>query len=728
MSFASPVAAPVLVLLIAALAAAAIWSVARAPISRARRATLATLRLVSLLAIALLVMRPVIIRPAGPRGIVVPVLVDGSRSMGIVDESGATRFARATALVDGELSRALGGFQQARLALVDDVVPLAPGIGPTGGTSDLATALAQIAERYRGSNIPGVVLLSDGAETDAGDLPPGVPPVYAVPIGSDPPRDLEVVSIDADRDALSGSLVDLSVSIVSRGYGRQPVDVRLLADARPIDVRRVDPVADGLPFRVRFEVPAAGDAPVVYTVDVPARPDERVTANNTQSALVQPIERPRRVLFVEGAPGFEHGFVARAWTEDPLLDIDTVVRKGQNDSGQPTFYIQASADRAAALGHGVPVDRRTLFGYDAIVLGNVGRDLLTSEQVNALDAFVAKRGGGLLVFGARSFGPSGAASVSLGDLLPLGGGGPLRSDAARVSLERGEPNRVLVTADGARHPLLRVGAGVDPVQAWGAAPALAAISDAGQPRPGAQVLAVGSSGGALRPVLAVQQYGEGRTMTFTGEATFRWKMQRALDDRLFDTFWRQVARWLSASAGDPVTIAPIADVLPGGRTRVTAVVRSEAFEPVAGAAVEFVMTDPAGGVERVAARPDADASGRYVADWRPRVAGLHRVRATIRRAGAPASSAQRAVLVGGADVEMADPRRHDEVLRRLADASSGQLVEARNVAAIGAALRQRAANTPASTVEDLWHRPSVFLMLVALLCGEWALRRRWGLR
>ncbi len=220
MSFASPLPAPVFVLLVAALAAAAAWSVARAPLSRPRRATLAALRLVSLTAIALFLMRPVVIRPAGPRGVVIPILVDGSRSMSIPDDSGATRFARATSLVEHELSRALGGFQQARLALVDDVVVLGPRTLPQGTSSDLSAALAQVAERYRGANVPGIVLLSDGAETTAGDLPRGLPSVYAIPVGSDPGRDLEVVSLDVDRDALTGSLVDLSASVVSRGYGR----------------------------------------------------------------------------------------------------------------------------------------------------------------------------------------------------------------------------------------------------------------------------------------------------------------------------------------------------------------------------------------------------------------------------------------------------------------------------------------------------------------------------
>ena len=45
--------------------------------------------------------------------------------------------------------------------------------------------------------------------------------------------------------------------MVTHGYGREPIDVRLLAGGRAIDLRRVTPDAEGLPTRIRFELPPA---------------------------------------------------------------------------------------------------------------------------------------------------------------------------------------------------------------------------------------------------------------------------------------------------------------------------------------------------------------------------------------------------------------------------------------------------------------------------------------
>src|SRR5436190_22482410 len=90
---------------------------------------------------------------------------------------------------------------------------------------------------------------------------------------------------------------------------------------------------------------------------------------------------------------------------------------------------------------------------------------------------------------------------------------------------------------------------------WSVLPALAASAPLGGPRPGATVLAVTSSpGGAVYPVVAVQRYGQGRSMIFAGEASWRWKMLVASSNRSYEFFWRQAARWLSATAPDPIAI------------------------------------------------------------------------------------------------------------------------------------------------------------------------------
>ena len=83
-------------------------------------------------------------------------------------------------------------------------------------------------------------------------------------------------------------------------------------------------------------------------------------------------------------------------------------------------------------------------------------------------------------------------------------------------------------------------------QRWQAVPPLASISPLGAPRPGASVLAVtGGPGGTPRALVAVQRFGDGRSMIFTGEAVWRWRMLLPSTDLSYERFWRQAVRWLA---------------------------------------------------------------------------------------------------------------------------------------------------------------------------------------
>ena len=731
-------AVPLWVLPIVAIAIAllAIRTYSGLPVAGWRQCTLVALRAITLGLLALFLLRPVIVRQLPPSGNVVPVLIDASRSMNIRDGD-LTRFDRAVAFAVGPLSTALKDYRLEFLELRNEVGPLDRGRRASGDSSDLAAALGAVRDRCRGRSVPGVVLLSDGVDTGEADAA-GVPsdlPVFPFAIGQGAPlRDQEVLSVELDPEALPGSSVQLSVTVVSHGYGREPIDVRLLASGRPIDLRRVVPAADGLPVRLIFELPPATQDPVLYTVDLPARPGEAVAGNNSRQALVQPIGRRRRVLFLQGAPGYEHGFLSRAWATDPYLDVDVVVRKGQNDQGHPTFYVQAASDRASAVASGIPADRALLYAYDAVALGNVTRELLAPGQLDALDAFVAQRGGGVLVLGGHSFGPGGLGAGPLGALLPLMPGHGI-VDAARAALRNDITNKLTLTVDGERHAMLRLASSVaDSERRWAEAPALGGVAPVGALRPGAQMLAATTAGGITRPLIAVQRYGGGRSMVFAGEASWRWKMQRPASDRLYELFWRQAARWLSAPSPDPVMIDADPDLRSDSPSTLGVIVRDARFDPIRDASVEIAVRDERGHADVLLATLSDSARGRYTAVWQPSGRGLFHVTARVKRPGGTRAgegtsvTATRDLLSGGADLETSDPVTHEDVLARIAERSGGELGRAGDVERFVRALRARVEASPRISVRELWHGPWTFALIVGLLGAEWTLRRKWGLR
>ena len=254
-----------------------------------------------------------------------------------------------------------------------------------GRRTDLPGAIAATRDRYRDRDLAGIVLISDG-----GNL---VPLDHAASSrrcggsrhhGGRRRRADPVRPRGAQRDR--GSVCDGREPRGHHRHDRGPWRDRPIAGA----------AAPGQPRARGARRDAA--APTAHPVQLvfPVQPDSAMRPRSSawRSAptlassrqrttgwivLVPAPGRPRRILFIEGAPGFEHTFLRRAWQLDPSLEIDSVVQKGRDDQGQDTYYVQAASSRTAALSTGFPASREALYAYDAVVLANANLDALPAR-------------------------------------------------------------------------------------------------------------------------------------------------------------------------------------------------------------------------------------------------------------------------------------------------------------------------------------------------------------
>jgi len=244
-------------LLIAAAVCAVAWACyagAIVGLPRRQRAVLISLRALTLLLLVACLLRPVrVMPPDSTSDVVVPVLVDVSRSMGLADMDGRTRIDAAREMLERQVRPALARRFVPEVWTFGDTLEQtdSASFAPTAARSDLSGALRALRDRYRDRKVAAVVVMSDGGDTGAQDaaasLDAGAAPVYAIGIGA--PRvasDLEVLDVSAGEMAVTDSSVDISVAAVNRG-GAGPFDVRVLENGRPIDLRRVVPAADGGP-------------------------------------------------------------------------------------------------------------------------------------------------------------------------------------------------------------------------------------------------------------------------------------------------------------------------------------------------------------------------------------------------------------------------------------------------------------------------------------------------
>ena len=715
------------------LALAVYWH-ARGRISRPRWILLVTLRLLALAAVALILLRPVRLEPAAAAtGRAVAIVVDDSRSMQLPDERGSeTRLQHARQIVAGRLRPLLEQDFDLRLfAAADSVreVPSEAALTGNGRGSDLAGAVTAMAERAAAGEFVGMVLVSDGAASTPVPASPGALPVFAIGVGAAAGvADREVRDVSVSDVSVVDSLAEVTANLVAHG-SRETVDVRLLENGRPIEVRQVRLPGASQPVRERFRVAPSRTAATVYTVEIGEAAGELTPANNRGTVFVPAPGQPHPVLIVEGAPGFEHSFLTRTLHNDTGLDVDVVVRKGRNDQGAPTFYVQGAASRTGALVDGFPRTREALFRYAAVVLGNVEADFLTRDQIDALLAFVEQRGGGLAIIGARSFGERGVIGTELGRVLAVEARGAGAINAAAAASSR-QGTRIDLTAAGEQHPVMQLPTPVDATESpWRSLPSLAAAAAVGRSRAGAEILAmVSGPAGEPQPLVAVQRAGRGRTMVFTGEGAWRWRMGLPSGNLAYETFWRQAVRWMAVQAPAPVAVEveppPIGTTVP-----VSIRVVDAAFAPVSDASVQVRVEEPGGASRTLGATLDSTEPGVYRTSMLTLSPGVHRLDVDATRAGASLGRTSLQVLAGGSDPEFVDPRRNDAVLRRLGEATGGALLGAGELDGLAGRIRQAAASPTARLVErDVWHNGWSFVIICALLGTEWALRRRWGLR
>ena len=288
-----------------------------------------------------------------------------------------------------------------------------------------------------------------------------------------------------------------------------------------------------------------------------------------------------------------------------------------------------------------------------------------------------------------------------------------------------EPNTPALTVDGVMHPATRLAVTPDENrQKWAALPALASVAHVGGSRPGAQILAVAlTAGGTPQPLIAAQRYGQGRSVAFAGEASWRWRMMRPATDTSYETIWRQLARWVTAGAQRPVTIGAISPAVAGITERISVVVRDDDFRPVANAEVAIETTAPNGEKRQMPAALSSPQDGRYAVATRFDQPGVYKIDVVATRGGTRIGAASRPVLVGGVDLEMTQPRLNEAVLRRLAAETGGRYLRADQASGLPALLRESRAEAGTPEMRDLWHNGWSLLAIVGLLASEWVARQ-----
>jgi hypothetical protein len=535
-----------------------------------------------------------------------------------------------------------------------------------GGADDAADVYARLAAETAGR--------APGAEPAAVVIvDPAAPDVEALPrdvpvsmVFVEPRRDasIEVVHVEQPAAVLPGQAAVVRAHLRVEGLAGKNLVVTLEQDAVVL-AEAARPVA-AADERLPIDVSYAPPAAGIQRMRMVAavRDGEQTLAHAFADAAVMAQARPLRVLLFEPRPSWALTFVRHALEADPAFDIAAL---GRTSRGIVTRTPGAPARLVAAA----------LERFDVVVAG--APEELTEAEVQALEAFARVRGGAVV------FQPDRLPSGPYARRLPAAFDETLLDRPVALSTGAGELRASEIAI----------------ARAW---------------PPGVTTVAARDAGGGGQPVIVSWHMGEGRVV-FSG-ALDGWRY-RAGEGVAFERFWQSLVADLAAAAPRPLEISALPAVAsPGDPVRVTARIRggvtdSRDMLPISAALVledgdrRFVRLWPTAGEGAFEGRLDAPGAGRHVVEA---IAGGW-------TAAAP-------LLVADGTRQ---PRGVDRAaLERLARASGGLAVAGDDTGPLVAHLRARQTRVDAVArpMRSAWW----FVAGIGALCGEWALRRRRGLR
>ena len=757
-----------------ALAVAVFYAAVYAYLGRQRVAILMALRMAAILSLLLILFKPAIsvtpnIESSKPY---LPIVVDRSASMATTDQSGSgDRYTQSVRMLASQQERlkqyfrpvyyhfatGLGGVES-----LDELMRLEPKGAGTDGTN-VASAIETISAKHRGDSLAGMLLLSDGIHNEPNAEPNDAAagagfPIYSIGVGSRNEqetgrRNLQLVSVDAPFEVIKNNVSTLAVTVKVTGFANTASEVQLVEDGNVVASAPImtDKGIAIIPLDVKW-TPRDGKTKVAADDDgkkrsevrklkvvVPTLAGETVTEDN-QGELHVLVTEPRiRVLYVEGTIRPEYKFLLRVLNIDANIQFMSLVRVRKNEfSAYGTVGGRTLTD--------LPKTDEDFRLFDVIILGDIDATYFGKEQLARLKQFV-KDGGGLLMLGGHnSFGPGGYEGTDIEALLPVTVG-------SRNQPQETTPFVPQLTAEGQKHPVFDGIADYftgpenqPPKPELPKLPDLQGCVTVVGPKPLANVLAVHparrNEQGPLI-VLAVQQYGAGRSAAFTCDTTWQWYMPMQVkgEESPYRLFWAQLVRWLSNIQTKNKTATPSVVlrvdspyVQAGKGVHVLARVQDDKGKASDGANVLCTLTPAEGGAPgEPVSMVSRKTGGMFEVNLPPMKEGKYVLRASANDASnQPLAADELNLIVAPHSTEMDQLARNEGLLQSLADHSGGRYADLSGLPEIVDQIidRQKSHSTgiPRTDSYRLYDFTLLFLVFVALLTGEWLLRRRWQLQ
>lgn len=653
------------------------------------------------------------------------VAVDTSRSMQLTPrEDIITRWQTAREILSEPWTRVVGAqadihvhpfdVEPGSRVRLDDVAE----IMPDGEATHIRASLRRIIDRYRGQQVEGILLLSDGIDTrettDEWASEDWPFPFYTVRL--EPPDlwevepDIRVDAVNTPRRVVVGWDTELSAVISGQGTGGAMIPVQLLKNDALIQEIPTQIPEGGGAREVLFQLRHDNVGQHTYTVNLPALEGESNTNDNVFSVSVLVTDDRNRLLYVEGVPRWESKYLNRVLQANSLIEPLSFIRGPDG-----TFLTYGTRGSMTT-----DMTERELSFFNIVLLGNLSAEELGEERAENLIKFVEEGGSLVLLGGPKAWGSNGYEATALRRLLPL------RSSTHAQPAE----GRFLVhiTEDGLQHEIMN-----DLRQHRDTLPHLLSYFPGGELSPGATALAEVEDANERQPLVAIQRYGQGKVAAFLTDSLWRWRLQPGDVDH-FSGFWNPMIAWLAPTEAElddyQLDLFADADQLFMGET-ITLQARMGSRDETAlrGLSASCELIAPSGRripfpmTPQTVTTPSGRGFPGFAVEFTPEESGMYRAVAKATAEDDTVESAPFSFYVRPFTPESIPRPINSDVLNAIARNSGGRFMEPEDVNAVLSALTMDAGDEERISFRSLWNNWWILMGLVLLLAIEWTTRK-----
>lgn len=702
----------------------------------------------------------------------------------ITSFSNTNRLAISLGILTNSLERLSDDYDVKYFSLGRSLVPtsveaLAGGLRDVNHATatDYTAALEDVMVKVPSEELAGVLILSDGLDNGEISVEPvarrlggrGVR-VSSVLVGSSTlPKDIALADINAPESIFLGDKVRVR-SRISASYARGTnLTVSLLLDGDVVDKLSM-PISEDLFVRdISLTHSPTNNGLVRYQLKIDEIDGERFPSNNTWNVDVAVSDDRTHVLLIDDYPRWDFRYLRNLFFArdksvhlqyylhhpDTILGIDVTNRPPAASASRPFGDAEAGA---------LPENSEEWKKFDAIIIGDVGPELITPEIQKTIKECVEERGALLItIAGPRAMPHRYPEDSQLRGLLP----GIFETPKANADFWKGPEAsyKVELSPLGRHHPVMQQSPSVtENEQAWSSLPKFVWRFPIIDVTSGAEIIAtakVEDDGKAevavtaenvldlmeqekreriKRALIIAQNVGRGKVLQLNTDES--WRLRYRIGDTRHHRFWGQVIRWglgerLRSGTSqlrigtERMTHSTLDSV------RILARILDKNMAPISNAAPFAIVSsiDTNSTIKmRVPLNYVTDSQGLYEAIVEPiSEPGAYSV--SIENPWKWSGEADKSreiattffVASSRRPIEMARIGVDSEKLELLAKWTGGRVVRPAEAKSLLGAFgeKRRIVTEPLEIV--IWDEPLLFILLAISLIVEWILRKRGGL-